>query len=96
MVDGPTPKDNVPKATTFTWNGTQWTRSETLALGLPATGPDHHLRLRQFGDELHPAARRVAEGTFGTNIGAGDRQGTVYILLTAVPADPGTADTVVT
>ena len=96
VVDGPTPKDNVPKATTFTWNGTQWTRSETWRWDCLL--PDRTITFDSASSVTNytPQPDGSLKGTFGTNIGAGDCQGTVYIPLTAVPADPGTADTVVT
>ena len=62
---------------------------QQLAVGLPAAGPHHHLRLGEFGDHLLPKPDGSLTGTFATNIGEGACAGTVYILLTAVPADPG-------
>jgi len=38
-----------------------------------------------------PGPDGTLKGTFATNIGSGACEGTVYIPLTAVPADPATA-----
>ena len=96
VVDGPTPKDNVPKATTFDWNGSQWTRSETWRWDCLL--PDRTITFDSASSVTNytPQPDGSLKGTFGTNIGGGDCQGTVYIPLTAVPSDPGTAETVVT
>ncbi|HOB47834.1 MAG TPA: hypothetical protein PKK01_00760 [Mycobacterium sp.] len=96
VVDGPTPKDNVPKTTSFTWNGTQWTRSESWRWDCLL--PDRTITYDTASSVTNysPQSDGSLKGTFGTNIGDGDCQGTVYIPLTAVPADPGTDGTEIT
>lgn len=86
MVDGPTPKDNVPQSTTFEWTGTQWTRSHTWRWDCLL--PDRTITYDAATSVTNytPQSDGSLTGTFGTNIGGGACQGTVYIPLTATPA----------
>lgn len=86
VVDGPTPKDNVPQSNRFEWTGTQWTRSETWRWDCLL--PDRTVTFDPATSVTNytPQSDGSLTGTFGTNIGGGACQGTVYIPLTAVPA----------
>ncbi|MFM8598055.1 MAG: hypothetical protein ACKOB8_03500 [Mycobacterium sp.] len=87
--DGPTPKDNVPQATSFEWTGSQWSRSNSwrwdCQLGDGTVTFDPAKSVTTYA----PQADGSLTGTFATNIGSGACQGTVYIPLTAAPATPG-------
>lgn len=88
-TDGPTPKDNVPKATSFEWTGSQWSRSNSwrwdCQLGDGTVTFDPAKSVTTYA----PQADGSLTGTFATNIGSGACEGTVYIPLTAAPATPG-------
>jgi hypothetical protein len=90
VVDGPTPKDNAAQATKFDWTGSQWSRTNTwrwdCALGDGTLTFDPASSVTTYS----PQADGSLTGTFATNIGSGACQGTVYIPLVAVPADPAT------
>lgn len=87
VVDGPTPKDNVPASTKFEWNGSQWTRSDSWRWDCLL--PDRTVTFDAASSVTRytPQSDGSLTGTFATNIGSGACQGTVYIPLTAVPAD---------
>lgn len=89
VVDGPTPKDNVPQSNRFEWTGSQWTRSDSWRWDCLL--PDRTITFDAATSVTRytPQSDGSLTGTFGTNIGGGECQGTVYIPLTAVPADPG-------
>ena len=86
VVDGPTPKDNVPQSTKFEWNGTQWSRTNSwrwdCALGEGTITFDPASSVTTYS----PQPDGSLTGTFATNIGDGACQGTVYIPLTAAVA----------
>ena len=86
VVDGPTPKDNVPQSTKFEWTGSQWSRTNSwrwdCALGDGTITFDSASSVTTYT----PQADGSLTGTFATNIGGGACQGTVYIPLTAVVA----------
>lgn len=88
VVDGPTPKDNVPQSTKFDWTGSQWSRTNSwrwdCALGDGTITFDPASSVTTYSPQ--PDGSLI--GTFGTNIGSGACQGTVYIPLTAVVAQP--------
>lgn len=85
VVDGPTPKDNVPQTTRFEWTGSQWTRSDTWRWDCLL--PDRTVTFDAASSVTNytPQADGSLTGTFGTNIGSGACQGTVYIPVTAEP-----------
>lgn len=89
VVDGPTPKDNVPQSSKFDWNGSQWTRTDSWRWDCLL--PDRTITFDPASSVTRytPQSDGSLTGTFGTNIGSGACQGTVYIPLTATPADPG-------
>lgn len=89
VQDGPTPKDNAPKATTFEWDGSQWTRSDSWRWDCLLSDRTITFDAATSVTRYTPQPDGTLTGTFGTNIGGGACQGTVYIPLTAVPADPG-------
>ena len=86
VVDGPTPKDNVPQSTKFDWTGSQWSRTNSwrwdCALGDGTITFDPASSVTTY----NPQPDGSLTGTFGTNIGSGACQGTVYIPITAVVA----------
>lgn len=86
VIDGPSPKDNVPQSTKFEWTGSQWTRSESWRWDCLL--PDRTITFDAASSVTRytPQSDGSLTGTFGTNIGSGACQGTVYIPLTAVPA----------
>lgn len=90
VVDGPTPKDNAAQGTKFDWTGSQWSRTNTwrwdCALGDGTLTFDPASSVTTYS----PQPDGSLTGTFATNIGSGACQGTVYIPLVAVPADPAT------
>jgi len=91
VLDGPTPKDNVPESTRFDWTGSQWSRSETWRWDCLL--PDRTITFDPASSVTNytPGPDGTLKGTFATNIGSGACEGTVYIPLTAVPADPAIA-----
>lgn len=91
IVDGPTPKDNVAQSTTFDWTGSQWSR--TTSWRWDCLLPDRTITYDPASSVTNytPQPDGTLVGTFATNIGSGACQGTVYIPLTAVPSDPGSA-----
>jgi hypothetical protein len=86
--DGPTPKTNADAATTFTWTGSQWSRTATWRWDCLL--PDRTITFDPASSTTtySPQPDGSLTGTFSTNIGGGACAGTVYIPLTAVPADP--------
>ena len=88
VVDGPTPKDNAAQVTKFDWTGSQWSHTNTwrwdCALGDGTLTFDPASSVTTYS----PQPDGSLTGTFATNIGSGACQGTVYIPLTAVRADP--------
>jgi len=88
VVDGPTPKDNAAGATKFDWTGSLWSRSNTWRWDCLL--PDRTITFDPASSvtTYAPQADGSLTGTFSTNIGSGACEGTVYIPLTAVPADP--------
>ena len=86
VIDGPTPKDNVPQSTKFDWTGSQWSRTNNwrwdCALGDGTITFDPASSVTTYS----PQPDGSLTGTFATNIGAGACQGTVYIPLTAAIA----------
>ncbi len=91
VVDGPTPKANADAATTFRWTGSQWSRSSNWRWDCLL--PDRTITFDPASSvtEYLPQPDGSLLGTFSTNIGSGACAGTVYIPLTAVPADPPAA-----
>ena len=89
MVDGPAPKDNVEQATRFEWTGSQWSRTNSWRWDCLL--PDRTITFDSASSvtTYSPEPDGSLTGTFATNIGEGACEGTVYIPLTAVPADPG-------
>lgn len=88
VVTGPTPKDNVATSTKYDWTGTQW--SHTSSWRWDCLLPDGTVTFDPASSvtTYTPQADGSLNGTFGTNIGSGACQGTVYIPMTAVPGDP--------
>ena len=88
VVDGPTPKDNAAQATKFEWTGSQWSRTNNwrwdCGLGDGTLTFDPASSVTTYS----PQPDVSLTGTFATNIGSGACQGTVYIPLVAVRADP--------
>lgn len=88
VVDGPVPKDNAAQSTKFDWTGSQWSRTNTwrwdCAIGDGTITYDPASSVTTYA----PQADGSLTGTFATNIGSGACQGTVYVPLVAVPADP--------
>ena len=86
--DGPTPKANADEATAFTWDGSAWTRSSTWRWDCLL--PDRTITFDQASSvtTYTPQSDGSLTGTFSTNIGGGACAGTVYIPVTAVPAEP--------
>ena len=89
VVDGPAPKDNVEQATRFDWTGSQWSRTNSWRWDCLL--PDRTITFDSASSvtTYSPQPDGSLTGTFATNIGSGACEGTVYIPLTAVPADPG-------
>lgn len=90
VLTGPTPKDNVSTSTKFEWTGSQWSRTNNWRWDCLL--PDRTVTFDSASSvtTYTPRPDGSLAGTFATNIGSGACQGTVYIPLTAVPADPGT------
>lgn len=88
VVDGPAPKENAAQSTKFDWNGSQWSRTNTwrwdCSLGDGTITFDPASSVTTYS----PQPDGSLNGTFATNIGSGACQGTVYVPLVAVPADP--------
>lgn len=86
VVDGPTPKDNAAKSTTFDWTGTQWSRSNNWRWDCVL--PDRTITFDPATSvtTYNPQSDGSLTGMFATNIGSGACEGTVYIPLTAVVA----------
>ena len=86
VVDGPTPKDNAAKTTTFDWTGTQWSRTNNWRWDCVL--PDRTITFDPASSvtTYNPQPDGSLTGMFATNIGSGACQGTVYIPLTAVVA----------
>lgn len=91
VADGPTPKSNTDESTRFTWDGSAWTRSSTWRWDCLL--PDRTITFDQASSvtTYTPQPDGSLTGTFSTNIGGGACAGTVYIPVTAEPADPDTA-----
>lgn len=91
VVDGPAPKDNVAASTAFDWTGSQWSRTDSWRWDCLL--PDRTITFDEASSvtTYSPQSDGSLKGTFATNIGSGDCEGTVYIPLTAVPAEPATA-----
>ncbi len=85
-TDGPTPKDNVPKAMRFDWTGSVWTRSNNW--NWDCTLPDGTITFAPAKSvtTYTPQPDGSLEGSFDTTIDDGACAGTVVIPLTAVPA----------
>lgn len=88
VVDGPAPKDNVSELPKFDWTGSQWSRTNSWRWDCLL--PDRTITFDAASSTTtySPRPDGSLTGTFGTNIGGGACQGTVYIPLTAVPAPP--------
>lgn len=88
VADGPAAKDNVPTTTTFTWTGSQWSRTSNWRWDCLL--PDRTITFDPASSvtTYSPQPDGSLTGTFATNIGSGACQGTVYIPLTAVPFTP--------
>jgi hypothetical protein len=88
VVDGPAPKGNVAESVEFDWTGSQWSRTNSWRWDCLL--PDRTITFDAASSTTNysPQPDGSLKGTFGTNIGSGDCQGTVYIPLTAVPAAP--------
>lgn len=88
VLKGPAPKDNVTQSVAFNWTGSQW--SWTNNWRWDCLLPDGTVTFEPASSvtTYSPQADGSLTGTFATNIGGGDCQGTVYIPLTAAPFDP--------
>lgn len=88
VVDGPTPKDNASQSTKFDWTGSQWSRTNNWRWDCLL--PDRTITFDPASSvtTYDPKPDGSLTGTFSTNIGSGACAGTVYIPVTAVPADP--------
>ena len=88
MVEGPATKENVESSTTFTWTGSQWSRTNNWRWDCLL--PDRTITFDPASSTTtySPQADGSLTGTFATNIGSGACEGTVYIPLTAVPGNP--------
>lgn len=88
VIDGPTPKDNAVKSTTFDWTGTQWSRTNNWRWDCVL--PDRTITFDPASSvtTYNPQPDGSLKGMFATNIGSGACEGTVYIPLTAVPTQP--------
>lgn len=88
VVDGPAPKDNVSSSTTFSWTGSQWSRTNNWRWDCLL--PDRTITFDPASSTTtySPQPDGSLTGTFATNIGSGACQGTVYIPLTAAPGNP--------
>ena len=88
VTDGPTPKDNAVKSTTFDWTGTQWSRTNNWRWDCVL--PDRTITFDPASSvtTYNPQPDGSLTGMFATNIGSGACEGTVYIPLTAVPTQP--------
>lgn len=86
VVDGPATKENVSQSMSFTWNGTQWSRTNNWRWDCLL--PDRTITFDPASSvtTYSPQPDGSLTGTFATNIGSGACQGTVYIPLTVVPA----------
>lgn len=91
IVDGPTPKDNVAAATTFEWTGTQWSRTTSWRWDCLLADRTITFDPASSVTNYTPQPDGSLTGTFATNIGSGTCEGTVYIPVTAIPSDPGSA-----
>lgn len=87
VADGPTPKSNADEPTTFTWTGSEWSRSATWRWDCLL--PDRTITYDDASSvtTYAPQPDGSLTGTFSTNIGSGACAGTVYIPVTAAPAD---------
>ncbi|BBZ04273.1 hypothetical protein MCHIJ_37100 [Mycolicibacterium chitae] len=85
-TDGPTPKDNVPKAMRFDWTGSVWTRTNNW--NWDCLLPDGTITFdpAKSVTTYTPQSDGSLKGTFDTTIADGACAGTVVIPLTAVPA----------
>jgi len=88
VVDGPTPKDNAAQVTKFDWTGSQWSRTNTWRWDCPLGDGTITYDPASSVTTYTPQPDGSLTGTFATNIGGGACQGTVYIPLVAVPANP--------
>lgn len=88
VVDGPASKTNVSESTRFDWTGSQWSRTNSWRWDCLL--PDRTIVFDPASSVTNysPQPDGSLTGTFGTNIGSGACEGTVYIPLTAVPAVP--------
>jgi hypothetical protein len=84
VLDGPAPKDNVAQSTTFAWNGSQWSRSNSWRWD--CTLPDGTITYDPANSvtTYKPQPDGSLAGTFQTTIDSGACQGTVIIPVTAV------------
>jgi len=99
VVDGPASKENVSGSTKFDWTGSQWSRTNNWRWDCLL--PDRTITFDPASSvtTYSPQPDGSLTGTFATNIGDGACEGTVYIPLTAVVAEPasgtsGTSDIV--
>lgn len=85
VVDGPSPKDNVPEAVSFEWTGSKWSRSANWRWDCLL--PDRTITFDPASSTTTyaPQPDGTLTGTFQTTIDGGACQGTVIIPLTAVP-----------
>jgi hypothetical protein len=86
VLDGPTPKDNVAQSTTFTWTGSQWSRSNSWRWDCAL--PDGTITYDPANSvtTYKPQPDGSLAGTFQTTIDSGACQGTVIIPVTATPS----------
>lgn len=88
VVDGPAPKDNAAQSTTFEWTGSQWSRTNNWRWDCVLADRTITFDAASSVTTYSPQPNGALKGTFATNIGSGDCQGTVYIPLTAIPSQP--------
>ena len=88
VLEGPAPKDNASKNTTFDWTGSQWSRTDGWRWDCLL--PDRTITFDPASSvtTYNPQPDGSLTGTFSTNIGSGACEGTVYIPLTATPDAP--------
>jgi hypothetical protein len=88
VLDGPTPKGNATQSTTFTWTGSQWSRSNSWRWD--CTLPDGTITYDPASSvtTYKPQPDGSLAGTFQTTIDSGACQGAVNIPVTAVPFSP--------
>lgn len=86
VIDGPTPKENVSRATKFDWTGTQWSRSASWRWDCQLDDGTITFDPSTSTTTYTPQPDGSLTGTFQTTINSGACQGTVSIPVTATPS----------